>query len=175
MTVSTTIESKRLMLRKVQLDDWSVLFHTVSHPLFPENLPLKERILTRKDARSFIGQCIKAWTTHTQFTWSICLKKDIKIVVGQISLTKQIKPNAWAVAFWISPDHQRLGYAREAVYQLTEFSRQKNDSIEFWAGAATWNTGSNKVLKNSGFTFLHPKADGYICHDRQIPINVYIK
>ncbi len=175
MNIAETIESKRLVLRKIQIDDWSVLLSTITDPSFPTDLPLKERIVTHGDAQLFILQRIAAWGTSNIFTWSICLKKDLQIIVGQISLTKRPEPNVWAVAFWVNHDHQKSGYAIEALNQLTTFIKQKNESIIFWAGAAIWNKGSNKVLKNSGFTFLQLKEDGYICNGKQVPSNIYEK
>ncbi len=175
MNISKTIELKRLVLRKIQIDDWPVLLSTITHPSFPLDLPLKERIVTQKDARLFTHQRIKAWKTSNLFTWSICLKNELQTIVGQISLIKRPEPNIWAVAFWVNHEHQKLGYAIEALNQLTAFIKQKNNSIIFWAGAATWNKGSNKVLKNSGFSFLQLKKDGYICNDKQVSINVYEK
>ncbi len=175
MDIAKTIESKRLVLRKIQADDWSVLLSTITHPSFPMDLPLKERIVTIKDAQSFIDQRIEAWETSNMFTWSICLKKDLQIIVGQITLAKRPEPHIWAVAFWVNHDHQRSGYAIEALNQLTAFIKQKNEFIIFWAGAATWNKGSNNVLKHSGFKFIQLKEDGYICNDKQVPINIYEK
>ena len=161
------LESSRLLLRKVAEGDWLVLFNTITNNQFPLNLPLKEYIQTENDAQKWVMDAIQKWRESTRYTWTLCLRENPNLVVGQISITKRAHSSKWGIAFWIVPDYQNKGYAKEAVVALTEELKTKND-LWFSAGAAAWNIASNRVLIDSGFKKIQTHENGYTLKGKTI-------
>jgi RimJ/RimL family protein N-acetyltransferase len=89
------------------------------------------------------------------------------LVVGQVSITKRVKSSKWGIAFWISHEYQKRGYAKEAVVALTERLRTEN-GLRFFAGASLWNEASNKVLIDSGFRKVRTHQNGYMYNGKTI-------
>ena len=165
-----TIQSNRLLIRKVEEPDWAVLYQAVKHPNFPEDLPLKEIIQTKYDAQQWINTSIQDWNKSQRYAWAICLKKNENTQIGQISISERTEDEKWHTAFWISGKYQELGYAKEALMTIVSKLHFK-----FWAGAAEWNEASNKVLMSCGFKNIGIVPNGYICRGKKIPIVAYEK
>ena len=169
------IESARLLLRMVEEDDWIALYKIIKSNKFPSDLPLKELIQTENDAQNYIKEAVQAWRESKKYMWTVCFKEDPNIIAGQISITKNPEKGKWSIAFWIVPEYQNCGYAKESIVTLTEKFKVDNKNICFWAGAATWNNASNKVLIDSGFKMVGTQENGYICNGKTIAINIYEK
>ncbi len=168
-------ESLRLLIRKVEKEDWLVLFKAVKNSTFPSDLPLKEKIQTETDAQKWIEDGLRDWKESKKYTWSICVKENPTAVIGQISISKMLENHKWSMAFWISAEYQNLGYAKESVVTLMEILKDGDNNIGFWAGAATWNVASNKVLINSGFKLCGTQENGYVCNGKMNTIDVFEK
>ncbi len=164
------IQSKRLIIRKIQKSDCAVLYEAVRNPNFPEDVPLKEIIQTTHDAEQWVNTSIQGWDASQKYTWTICLKQYDNTPIGQILIYERIEDDKWHTAFWISNKYQSAGYASEALSALTETL-----SFKFWAGAATWNEASNRVLISCGFKNIDKIENGYVCRGKKIPIYEYEK
>ncbi len=170
------LESNSLVLRKVKLEDWLVLYKTITCKKFPANLPLKNFIKTEVDAQKWVKDSIQKWNESKRFTWTLCLKEKPDLVVGQVSITKRVKSFKWGIAFWISHEFQKRGYAKEAVVTLTERLKAEN-GLRFFAGASLWNEASNRVLIDSGFKKVRTHQNGYVHDGKTMPeaMNEYEK
>ncbi len=162
------IESNRLILRKVEEEDWQVLYTTITNSTFPDNLSLKGFIQTENDAQQWVKDAIQKWKESTRYTWTACLKENPKVAIGQVAITKRSESDKWGLAFWIAHEYHNVGYAKESVIILTETLKIGSKTLQFFAGAATWNNASNKVLIDSGFKKISMQEKGDGCHGKTI-------
>ena len=162
--------SKRLILRKAAMSDWTVLYDAVKSHGFPEDLPLKEIIKTRQHAEQWVNMSIQDWDAGQRYMWTICLKGDNNLPIGQILISRRTEDDRWHTVFWVSGKFQAAGYASEALSALTRML-----PLKFWAGAAQWNEPNNRVLINCGFKNIGVIKNGYVCRGKQIPVNEYEK
>lgn len=147
MKTSDPIESQRLILRKVELDDWLELHSSVCDDRFPSTLPLALKN-TPKLAQNWVEDQINNWNSGVSFTWTVIDKQSVS-PIGQITISNN--NDTLMLAYWISPKFWRKGYAYEACLALLNKLRHKSQISRICAGSAQWNHSSAKLLQKIGF------------------------
>lgn len=171
LPISTTLMTKRLILRYPKLDDAAQISFVVKSPQFPEQLPLKE-VGTENEIRDWIRRLHEGWETGRVFSW-IAEDRDSRIMLGQVTLSKLEGDNLWAMAFWIHPDHWSQGYATEGAERVLAFGFEVIGAKKIWAGAGEWNAGSFRVLEKIGMNFIGHNPQGYISKGEPIITREY--
>ncbi|SGZ03950.1 GCN5-related N-acetyltransferase [Moritella viscosa] len=160
MKLPINFETERLIIRKVEVRDWSALLDTFNSNEFPARLPLS-RLNTESKVRSWIDDRSKDWDMDAGFVWSMEFKPT-GIVIGQISLFP--RESAYALAYWVNPESWSNGFATEACVTLIDQVKQSGYNNRLWAGTAEWNEASSLVLKKLNFrsigTRTHLLANG---------------
>jgi RimJ/RimL family protein N-acetyltransferase len=159
MIASTTLRSRRCLLRPARLDDLDALESAVGAPQFPPNLPLAAIHAEDGLARWLAGMCDRA-ARGDGWIWSFELH-DHPGCLGQVSLLPIPDAEAWRLAFWLTPTHWRRGLAREAVATVLQDAFVTKALPEIRAGAALWNQSSLRTLRSVGMRAVQINEDGY--------------
>lgn len=169
--VGTVLRTPRCLLRCPVFDDAPRLLSAFRSPRFPRLLPLGQ-ISTKAGVESWINEIQTAWENESAYTWSVERAEDVG-VLGQITLAKSNAGNRWAIAFWIHPDSWGHGYATEASERVVEFAFRNLAAVSVWAGAATWNLSSIRVLKKLGMLPVADNPKGYVIKGEAVPTKEY--
>jgi ribosomal-protein-alanine N-acetyltransferase len=146
------LESERLILRKLQLDDVSDIYEFTSLPETSEFLtwyphPNKEVTAT------FIRSIIEKYERNEASQWAIELKMEKKVIgiAGFIQLFPE--HGRGEIAYVLSPCVQNKGYMTEALKIVLEygFNTMKLNRIE--AKCEIDNFSSERVMQKLGLRF----------------------
>ena len=171
VTPDTILTSKRLILRPPKAEDAPTIFSVVGSPEFPEQLPLKEMDSLEK---------IEAWLTRLGEYWEkgqvyslIMEEHESGQLLGQVTLSKLVGDNKWALAFWTHPDHWGRGYATEGAARILKFGFEELGAKKIWAAAGKWNLSSNRVLEKLGMKYIGDNPQGYYLKGEPIATHEY--
>jgi ribosomal-protein-alanine N-acetyltransferase len=166
-----TLETPRCVLRHPRDADGPRLLSAFRSPAFPRDLPLAQ-LRTAEQVQGWIDGCRARWAAGQGYTWTVEHKSD-GTLVGQVTLASTVRAGTWALAFWTHPDCWGQGYATETARRAIEFAFDGLAAARVWAAAATWNTGSLRVLEKLGMTYLVDNPAGYTIDDRPIATQEY--
>lgn len=102
--------------------------------------------------------------------------KDTHTVVGTVNMwpdeSRVVK--AVEIGFAVSPEHQRMGYALEALQEIIDFLFVSADIQMVTAGAVAHNCASIGLLQKLGFAYEGFTHKGFFCPDRgAVDLNCY--
>ena len=143
MKINTILESKKLIVRDVKLDDAEAC----------SKLGVSDRtygkIDNKKKAEEFIKANIKS---KTWFGFVVILKETNKLI-GAISLfhLDWYDFKAGEVGYTIRKEYRGKGYAPEAVGLLIDYCFKKMKLRKIYADTEPNNIGSQRVLEKLGF------------------------
>ena len=140
------IETKRLLLRKVLMDDADDVFVLRTNEDAMKYIK-KPKLITVDDAK----ELIKKMNEPDRIQWGITLPADNKII-GTIGYHKIDKDNYRAeVGYMLHPNHWNTGIMSEAIEKVIShgFNKMNLHSIE--AVINRENENSRKVLQKFGF------------------------
>jgi len=169
--IGRRLETKRCVLRYPALEEVPRLLSAFRSPAFPEDLPLKQ-LTSPEQVGQWIEGCQARWAEGQGYTWTVEDRWD-GTIAGQVTLARLPAEGTWALAFWTHPDCWGEGYATEAARRAIAFAFQELDAMRVWAGAATWNAGSQRVLQKLGMAYLQDNPEGYRINDRAVPTKEY--
>lgn len=146
------LETQRLLLRKLTMDDAAEIFFLRSDERVLQFIG-REPAISLQEAENFIERISKAIETNESVLWAIALKDDPGRTIGTICYW-QIQPENYRaeIGYVLHPDHWRKGFMQEAIEKVLEygFEEMKLHSIE--ARISSDNTASAAVLDKTGFT-----------------------
>lgn len=107
------IETERLILREMNMDDYDALFRVLSDSDIMQHYPYT---FDEKRVRGWIEKNIERYEIFGFGLWAVCLKETGEMI-GDCGLTMQniggvIKPE---IGYHIRHDMQRKGYAKESA------------------------------------------------------------
>jgi ribosomal-protein-alanine N-acetyltransferase len=169
--INTILETARCLLRYPVSSDVPRAFSAFTSPSFPKYVPLGQ-ISSLGEVEAWIEGAQSRWSEGGAFTWSVDRKRD-GLLMGQVTLTNIPDSGAWALAFWTHPECWGEGYATEAAGRAIDFAFRDLGATRIWAGAATWNKGSLRVLEKLGMVHLSYNPEGYAINDEPIPAHEF--
>lgn len=97
---------------------------------------------------------LQDWESDLAYTFTIeCANTGT--FIGRIFIIKYNEvDHVWTLGLWTHPQQQRKGYMTEAAKAIVEFGFTVLEAERIEASYALWNTGSEKVLKRIGMTFV---------------------
>ena len=140
------IETKRLLIRKVLMDDAEGIFGLRTNEAAMKYIK-KPKLLSIDDAK----ELIKKMNEPDRIQWGITLRKENKII-GTIGFHRVEKEHYRAeVGYMLHPDHWNTGIMSEAITIVIDhgFNKMQLHSIE--AIINPDNDVSRKLLKKFGF------------------------
>ncbi|WP_316634609.1 GNAT family N-acetyltransferase [uncultured Flavobacterium sp.] len=145
-----TIETERLLLRRVTNDDVNEVFELRSNPETMKYIP-RPLVKNTEDALELIDSIEDKIVTNIGINWGITLKDNPKLL-GIIGYYRMQPENYRAeIGYILLPEFQGKGIISEAVNQLIKYGFEdlKLHSIE--AIIDPENFGSERVLQKCGF------------------------
>ncbi len=163
LTISEKIlETERLILRKMTLDDAQFIFELVNEPAFINNIGDKG-VHDLDDAREYITK--GPLTSYERFGFGLFLvvRKEDQVPIGTCGLLKRDEFDFPDVGFAIKSDFWRRGYASEAAAAALAWGREELLLGKIIAVTSTTNAGSAAVLEKIGLRYEGPiKFDGHM-------------
>ena len=125
------LETKRLLLREMNPEDFDALFRVLADPVIMQHYPYA---FDEQRVRSWIERNMNRYWKNGFGLWAVCLK-DTGEMIGDCGLTLQSIDGKMLpeIGYHIRADCQRKGYAKEAAIPTrTAFLRNacKNTSLE---------------------------------------------
>jgi len=157
--IEIVLETPRCRLRYPALADAPRIYAALRAPSFPRRLPLAQ-IRSLEEVQAWIQRGQAAWAQGLGYPWAV-EDRETGLLVGQVTLSRRAQPECWALAFWTHPECWGGGYATEAARRVVRFGFQRLGAATIWAGAATWNGASLRVLEKLGMRHVADNPQGY--------------
>ena len=146
------LQTPRLILRKLTLDDGAFMVRLLNDPSFLGNIGDKG-VRTVEDARRWLSDShLASYAKHGFGHYMVELKPD-GTPVGMCGLIKREALGEVDVGFALLPEFWSRGYAFEAAAAVMEFGRRELGLSRIVGFVSPGNTGSIRVLQKLGLTF----------------------
>lgn len=146
-----TIETERLLLRSLSMDDADTMHSLRNNPQVLEYLN-RDPDASIEETRKKMEVIIKNQEENIAIFWAIAYKETPSAMIGNICYWQIQKQNYRAeVGYMLHPAHWQKGIMKEALKAVLQygFTEMKLHSIE--AGINADNTASASLLKSCGF------------------------
>lgn len=146
------IETERLVLRKLKMDDAADLFAYASDPAVPRFMPW-EAHKTKEETNEFIRFILDGYENQRKLTWAIELKGTGKMI-GTIDFVKWLPKHGRAeIAYALSRKYWGKAYMPEAAKALIAFGFNSMELNKIEASILLENIQSRSVLEKIGMSF----------------------
>ena len=156
-----TIETERLILRRITIDDSDDLFLSRSHP---QSCEYTDSLLdkTIDETRVYIDKMNIGVDSNRWRIWAI-EEKTIKRVIGSISIWNlNEEENKAELGFGLHPDYWSKGYMTEALKVIVNYGFNDMELSSIEAYTEENNLKSRNLLSRCGFTSLKTiQEEGY--------------
>ena len=143
-----TIETERLILRQVVMEDENDLFEIFSDD--QTCLDGGGKYARKKHDPEFHDYVSKL---SSQRRYAVLLKQEMKCL-GLVSLLDEKRAvTAYSLGFVMNPKYRRAGYCFEAVNAVTQYWFEKTDLQMLTTSHFPHNAASEKLIRRLGFTF----------------------
>lgn len=145
------LETERLFLREMTMDDFDALYAVLSDAEIMQHYPYtfdEERV------RSWIERNMDRYKNDGFGLWAVCLKNTGEMI-GDCGLTLQniegqILPE---IGYHIRRDQQRKGYAKEAATAVRDWAFGNTEYPALYSYCKYTNVGSFKTAESIGMHF----------------------
>ena len=147
-----TIETNRLILRKLTLADAEDMFEYASDPEVPKYSAWSVH-KSIDDTKNFLEIIMEEYNNHAVSSWGIIHKADQKLI-GTCGFSKWIIDDDRAeIGYALSRKYWRQGYMTEAVRTVIDFGFGTMLLNRIEARCKTQNIASAKVMEKVGMKF----------------------
>ena len=166
------LETDRLVLRRITLDDATNYFSMRSHEDAMKHIckPLQTSI---EETKTLIYKVNEMINFNDGLGWAVCFKNESKMI-GSVSFHRIEKEHYRAeIGYMLHPDYWKQGIISEAVEKLIDygFNTLKFHSIEAHIDPA--NIGSEKVLQKFNFVKEAYFKENYFFNGKFLDTAVY--
>ncbi len=139
------IEGEKVNLRTVEEEDIEFLRDNINRKEVRTHLTARKPV-NLKQEKEFFEEII---SNQEDVQLAICSEKEM---VGVISLEDVEKDVSTAdIGIWISPNHQKKGYGKEAAKLITDYGFKELNYHRIFARTDEDNKGSQKLWEKLGF------------------------
>lgn len=151
------LETARLVLREMNMDDYGALYEVLADPSIMQHYPYtfdEERV------RGWIQRNMDRYERDGFGLWAVCLK-DSGEMIGDCGLTLQNIEGEMLpeIGYHIRADMQRKGYAKEAAAAVREWAFANTSYPALYSYCKYTNLGSIKTAESIGMKFLKEYPD----------------
>lgn len=171
--VFPTLQSDRLLLRKIIHSDIHNIFKGLSNPLvtlyYGLNYDTLEETQSQMNRYEYLEHSGKGmW-------WAICLSID-KSFIGAIGFTKLDRDNLnGELGYWLLPEYSGLGFMKEALEMVCGFGFSNLRLHRIQASVESKNANSRKLLISSEFQHEGTLKDCEYRDDEFISYEIFAK
>jgi RimJ/RimL family protein N-acetyltransferase len=154
MTLSNPnlLETERLFLRKLTVEDADFIFGLVNQPSFIQNIGDKG-VRTKADAIAYIQNGPMASYERLGFGLNLVVLKSGEIPIGICGLLKRESLPDVDIGFAFLPEYWSQGYGAESAAAIMHHGREVEGIGRILAITAPNNHASIKLLEKLGFKF----------------------
>jgi [ribosomal protein S5]-alanine N-acetyltransferase len=164
------IHTERCILRCVSEEDIPYVFSASRYQGFNDGLGW-EAPKSVEELYEPLQKNLLAWDEGVTYAFTIeC--NDTGAFIGRISILKEDEEDFWAIGYWTHPEYQCRGYMTEVARAIVEFGFKVLAAKRIEGSHALWNTGSKKVLKNTGMKFVCNMPRGFQKHGKWVEVNL---
>lgn len=162
----TIIETKRLILRELSMDDKLDLKKVLSDPISMKYYP---HPFTEQEVESWISWNLNNYKKHKHGLWAVVLKEE-NILIGDCGITIQnIEGECLPeIGFHIISNYCNKGYATEAAFACKQYGFEQLNYSKIYSYTLLENKASQKVAQKIGMQFLKSYEDQQGTHVVQI-------
>lgn len=151
------LETERLFLREMNIDDLSALSEVLSDPV---NMQYYPHAFDETEVSGWIDKNIRRYSDDGFGLWAVCLK-DTGEMIGDCGLTMQningeMLPE---VGYHIRRDLQHKGYASEAARGVLDWAVKSTDHPAFYSYCRSGNAASIKTARSIGMHYMKEYID----------------
>lgn len=147
-----TIETKRLILRKIKIDDIEEMYAYGSDKEVAKYVTW-ETHKSIDDTKQFVEFVLNKYKNKQVAPWGIEYKENGKFI-GTIDFVWWEPNNKGAeIGYAISKDYWGKGLTTEAAKEVVKFGFEKMDLVRIQAKSSAENLGSQRVMEKVGMTF----------------------
>ncbi|MEH7443775.1 GNAT family protein [Bacillus sp. JJ1122] len=147
-----TLETERLILRKITMDDAADLHSYASNPEVSKYV-FWEAHHTLSDTKDYIRFILDLYENGKLSPWGIEYKEDGRLIGTVDFVNWQPNHNSAEIGYALSKDYWGKGIATEAAKELIHFGFNKMDLVRIQAKCLVENAGSERVMEKAGMTF----------------------
>ena len=173
VSIVPSLQTQRLLLRPVVAADQPMIFRGLSHPDVIRYYGVSYQSLEATGAqmnfyRELVEQGTGAW-------WVIC-DKTTGLFLGAAGFNHYQEAHQKAeLGYWLLPEHQRQGFAKEAVRFLCDWALTHCALHRIEALVETGNTSSAQLLLATGFRYEGTQVDCEIKNGHFISLGIYAR
>ena len=146
------LETNRLRLRKVSLEDANFILRLLNEPSFLQNIGDKG-VRSLEDARAYISTGPIASYARFGFGLWMLETKDQEIPIGLCGLLKRDALEDVDIGYALLPEFWSKGYALESASAVVDYGRDKLRLKRLVAITSPDNESSIRLLEKIGFRF----------------------
>jgi len=146
-----TLETERLILRKLRLEDAKDLFEYASDPKVSKYVTW-ETHKSIEDSINLIKFTHERYEKREGIIWGIVYKENKK-VIGTCDISPVTKHFRAEIAYALSRDYWGKGIATEAVKEAIRFGFEKMNLNRIQAMCSPENIGSYRVMEKVGMKY----------------------
>jgi ribosomal-protein-alanine N-acetyltransferase len=146
------LETDRLILRKLNLEDQWDLFEYASDPELTKHT-MWDYHRTIEDSMQFLQHITEQYEEDQVTNWGIMLKSNMKLIgtCGYIYWTPE--HHRAEIGYALSRDYWRRGMMSEAVQEVISFGFNNMDLNRIEARCNVDNIGSERIMQKCGMTY----------------------
>jgi len=146
------LETHRLRLRRLSVDDASFILRLLNEPSFIQNIG-DRNVHTLEEARAYIlNGPVASYEKHGFGLWMV-ETKDAGIHIGICGLLKREVLEDVDIGYALLPEFWSRGYALESASRVLSFAREKLGLNRVVAVVNPENQSSIRLLEKLGFQF----------------------
>lgn len=136
-----TLETERLILRKVTLEDVEDLHYYGSNEEVSKYVTWQTH-QTLEDTREYVEHILKQYRDKNLAPWGIEYKENGKFIGTTDFVSWQLKHNIAEVGYALSQDYWGKGIVTEAAHEVIKFGFKNMDLVRVQAKCSVENRGS---------------------------------
>jgi [ribosomal protein S5]-alanine N-acetyltransferase len=145
------LETERLLLRKMRLDDAEAMFAYASDPEVTRYV-LFETHRSLEDSKSFLRLAVEGYEKGDFGGWGVVLK-DSGVFVGTCGMEVDPEHARAELGYVLAREHWGRGLVPEAVRAVIRFGFRRLGLNRLGARCMAENTASARVMEKAGMTY----------------------
>lgn len=148
----TILETDRLLIRHLTIDDADFILRLVNEPSFIANIGDRGIRSLEQASTYLLDGPIKSYATHGHGLYLVALKQSLQ-PIGMCGLLKRIQFEDVDLGYAFLPEFRSQGFAFEAASAILEFAHSSLGVPRTLALVSPENLASIKLLEKLGFAF----------------------
>ncbi|WP_057912899.1 GNAT family N-acetyltransferase [Peribacillus muralis] len=166
------IESKRLVMRKITMEDAEDMFAYTSIPEVSRFVTW-EAHRSLSDTKDFIQQVMQSYEDQKIAPWGIQHKESGKLIGTIDYVTWQVNHNSAEIGYVLAPEYWGKGLITEAVREILTFGFEHMNLVRIQARCFVDNLGSERVMQKAGMSFEGIVRKGMFVKGKHVDLKTY--